>query len=285
MESGCRLQSELGWVFEISILSPGSIPLYPYTYNTPATLRKKLIHLRKLFGYLIRIQAETGVPFPYGNPVELLASGKVKPTPPGVLTPQQVQRLLNHAEGSNALRDRAIMLLMVTTGITLGQTAALNRRDLQADGRLRIINGESARYVYLTAACSAAIHRYLNYQMGLEELRKEPIPLFCSSRPPHDRLTPRLIRQRIINAGTAAGLVSPKVTPQVLRDTAAVMLLHNASASEKAGILAYLGYKSDAAHRFDGLLEASQRASDFMEHTVHNSQLANLGCEEETASD
>lgn len=212
------------------------------TKNSTVTIRKKLSIIRTFYSYLLRMQGETGVAFPYGNP----ASGIVVPREPAteqnLLSVEQLQRIINAAAGETAARDRAILFLLATTGITVSELAFIKVSDMVEDAWLRI-EGRSTRYVWLTPQCRIAIHEYLL-------INGEPEPyLFPSARCAGQPITTRTIRNIVSRAAADARVLDGEVTPKIMRDTFSDALCKVSAPHEQASISQYLGYSFTSPRR------------------------------------
>jgi len=194
----------------------------------PATLGRKLASLRSFFRFLLR---EGGC--------------KLDPTA-GIPAPRQAKRLPNplpvddcaaliespdsapHAERSDRarLRDRALVELLYGAGLRVGETAALDVRDVDLHrGEVRVLGkGGKERVVPLPAAARESLGGYLASRRAAGLLAE---PLFPSLRP-HDgrvrRLGPRDIR-RILKARARQVGIADRVHPHRLRHSYATHLL------------------------------------------------------------
>lgn len=250
-------------------------------HNSASTIRKKISIIRSFYAYLIQLQQELGVAFPYGNPT----SGRISQmsgediSEPVTLTVPQLGRLLSAVPGSNVLRDTAILLTLIVSGITVSELTALNRSDYDScSGWLRISGANAVRYVYLTSDCRNKIDDYLTtFRTGKCDSDGQE-PLFCSSRVDRKRLTTRHLRNLIVSIGVNAGL-GEDVTPKVLRDTTTSILLNCAGDEGHLQVLAYLGYNGNT--RLRNRLAPSTfkkfRGNPFMKSLVLSSPLAELG--------
>ncbi len=245
--------------------------------NSSATVRKKIIFIRQLFAYLVRLQDELGISFPDGDPAAELPLPTVRASEATVLTVRQIEKLLSSVAGENELRDRAMILLIATAGLSLSEVAGLNRTDVVNEEWLRVRGANKTRYVYLTVNCRAALRSYIAFCRSFED--NECDTMFSAIRHPEKHLTARMIRNCVARASTAAGLENLGITPKTLRDTAAVIMTQTAGESGRFQVLDYLGYKLDSRlkNRFDDTQQELSAENPFMKDIVERSPLNELG--------
>ncbi len=145
-----------------------------------------------------------------------------------VLSAQEVERLVQAPLQSSEpqlvqLRDRALLSLLLTTGLKTAEAAALTRDQLSTAGELRLgARGLRPELVTLPKECLADLQQYLS-------ARDDSSPaLFVR----HDRargsanqpLTPRSV-QRILEHYRKAANITSRLTPGTLRHTFAARLL------------------------------------------------------------
>lgn len=204
--------------------------------NSNATCYKKLIALRSFYRYLEQNAQDLSIRLPNGNPILYVNSPSVINTPPDILTVDEIQKLLNAAFGVNSVRDECIILMMITTGITISEICAANRRDISWDNQtltVRSGNGKK-RKLLLTHNMIRWLHR-----MEAAEDFDCPEALFVSSKN-GKRLTNRAIQYRIRKITSVAGLRN--INPQALRNTAVSILARAAEPGEEQMVYSYLGY-------------------------------------------
>lgn len=155
-------------------------------------------------------------------------AGLSPPKVPDVLVPslstQEMRALLAAVDNRSMdiARDRAIVLLLLDSGIRLGEFVALSIGDVDlVEGRCRVMGkGAKERVVPLGARVRRAIRISL--------IARGPVsaddPLFVGRR--GDRLTPRAVQQLVGRLTRAAGLTR-RCSPHVLRHTFARAFLAN----------------------------------------------------------
>ncbi len=139
----------------------------------PASIARHLAALRVFFRYL---QLEGVLK---ENLAELLGSQKLWERVPGVLTPNQVDRLLEAPLGGDPCwrRDRALLELLYATGCRASELSNLRLRDVHLDERYSICRGkgDKERMVPLGARAVAAVRAYLDEERG-ELAARAPSP-------------------------------------------------------------------------------------------------------------
>ena len=154
---------------------------------------------------------------------------------------QELERLLKapQGEGLAALRDRAILELLFSTGLRVSELCALNRDlDLSKDELSVRGKGEKVRVVFLSSEAKDAIRAYLKKRADVEEA------LFVNlgkAGKESARLTPRSIERMIASYAIAAG-IGKKVTPHIIRHSFATDLLENGA--DLRSVQALLGHAS-----------------------------------------
>ena len=130
-------------------------------------------------------------------------------------------------ETLKGLRDRAIMELLFSTGLRVGELVTLNRDlDLSKDEFSIRGKGDKVRLVFLSDDAKKSIKKYLDKRGDIFEA------LFIELNPRNTtknqvcRLTARSIERTVKQCAIAAG-VSKKVTPHILRHAFATNLLSN----------------------------------------------------------
>ena len=140
-------------------------------------------------------------------------------------------------------RDRTLLLVAVQTGLRAAELFGLRCRDVQlgAGAHLRCHGkGRKERCTPLRKDAAAALRNWL------EELRGEPdTPVFPNQRGgslSHDGLDYLLAKHLAVARAVCPSLKKKRVTPHVLRHTAAMDLLQNGV--DRAVIALWLGHES-----------------------------------------
>jgi site-specific recombinase XerD len=139
-----------------------------------------------------------------------------------------------------ALRDKALLELLFSTGLRVSELCSLNRDlDLSREEFSVRGKGEKVRVVFLSPAAKAAIKAYekkrgdsdmaLFVQMGKNSKNSKDL-----------RLTPRSVERIVKQYATKAG-ITRKVTPHVIRHSFATDLLE--SGADLRSVQALLGHQ------------------------------------------
>ena len=197
------------------------------TLDEGKTLKKKtqnyyLIALRAFLKYMAKRGVKSLSP-------EYIELAKVGERSLDLISATELRRLLEIPKGDDmqALRDRAILELLFSTGLRVSELCSLSRDiDLGADELSVRGKGEKIRVVFLSDTSKSAIKKYLDKRADVDDALFVRAIKQEGPRDGESRLTPRsierIIKQRAIEAG-----ISKKVTPHVIRHCFATDLLGN----------------------------------------------------------
>ena len=157
------------------------------------------------------------------NPAELLETPRIWNTLPHILTPEEVERMINAVEKKNLFywRDRAILELLYASGLRVSELASLNIQDISLEaGYLKCTGkGGKERIVPVGSKAIQTIRKYLEKERSAYA---KDSSLFVS------RLKKRLSRQSlwkiVKNTALKAAILKP-VYPHTLRHSFATHLL------------------------------------------------------------
>ncbi|PIT91130.1 hypothetical protein COU17_02100 [Candidatus Kaiserbacteria bacterium CG10_big_fil_rev_8_21_14_0_10_49_17] len=160
-----------------------------------------------------------------------------------LISPADLERLMHAPEGEHlqALRDRAILELLFSTGLRVSELASLNR-DINLDRDELSVRGkgEKVRVVFLSKSAKEAVSRYIKKRTDIDDALF--IQLGKNAKTRDDlRLTPRSIERLVKQYALKAG-ISKKVTPHVIRHSFATDLLENGA--DLRSVQALLGHAS-----------------------------------------
>ncbi|HEY0179678.1 MAG TPA: tyrosine recombinase XerC [Dokdonella sp.] len=184
--------------------------------HSPATLRGTASAWRSFFGFLAR-EGEVAT-----NPALGLRSPKVRRKLPEVLDVDEASQLVEIAgDDAEAVRDRALLELLYSSGLRVSELCAIRWRDLDAgDGLLRVTGkGSKTRVVPVGAQALAALAalREREHPNG-----DDPLVRGRGGRP----LTPNGVRARLKRRARQQG-VWKRVYPHLLRHSCASHLLES----------------------------------------------------------
>lgn len=117
------------------------------------------------------------------------------------------------------LRDLAMIDILASTGMRVGEMVLLNREDINFTERECVVfgKGDKERIVYFDARTKIHLQNYL------ESRRDFNSALFVSLKAPHERLQISGVEQRLRNFGRKLNI--PKVHPHKFRRTLATMAI------------------------------------------------------------
>lgn len=195
-----------------------------------------LIALRAFLKYLRKRGIESLEP-------ERIELAKVGARDLDLITAQELNRLLRSPTGDtlSALRDRAILELLFSTGLRVSELCSLNSDlDLSRDEFPVRGKGDKIRVVFLSRSAKKSVLEYLKKRSDVSEA------LFVSygrAGSGMQRLTPRsverIVKQHAIKAG-----ITRKVTPHVIRHSFATDLLEGGA--DLRSVQALLGHANIA---------------------------------------
>lgn len=193
---------------------------------TNDTLKKNtqnyhLIALRGFLKYLARRDV-------LSLPPERIELAKTSARELDLMTEVELKRLLAAPEGNDekALRDKAILALLFSTGLRVSELCSLSRDsiDLSRDEFTIRGKGEKVRLVFLSDEARQTLKDYLAKRKDLGEAMFPSVSKATSSGA--ESLTPRSVERIIKKYATKAG-IAKKVTPHTLRHNFATDLLQN----------------------------------------------------------
>ena len=150
------------------------------------------------------------------SPVRRIHKVKTDSLVKEVLSDEQLEQL---RDSCTTKRDLAIIDILASTGIRVGELVKLNREDIDFYERQCVVfgKGNKERVVYFNARTKLHLQQYLN-----ERIDDNPA-LFVSLNSPHSRLTISGVEIRIRKLGQALSM--PKVHPHKFRRTLATMAI------------------------------------------------------------
>ena len=205
--------------------SDKSISYYKSTINN-ALLRieKEVVHITTddLRGYLNQYQEERRI-----------HKVKVGKTVKETYTDEALEQMRDHCSN---IRDLALIDLLASTGMRVGELVRLNKRDIDYQNRECVVTGkgDKQRKVYFDARTKIHLQKYVNSRTDTNEA------LFVSLLAPNNRLEISGIEIRLRRLGRELNI--PKVHPHKFRRTLATMAIDKGMPIEQVQHL--LGHQS-----------------------------------------
>lgn len=167
------------------------------------------------------------------SPVRRIHKVKVGKTVKETYSDEALEQMRDHCEG---IRDLALIDLLASTGMRVGELVKLNRNDIDFENRECIVTGkgDKQRRVYFDARTKIHLQRYI-----AERIDDNPA-LFVSLLSPYDRLQISGVEIRLRRLGRELNI--PKVHPHKFRRTLATMAIDKGMPIEQVQHL--LGHQS-----------------------------------------
>ena len=200
--------------------------------NKPKSIQRHLSSAKGFFRFLKKNNLISSSPF------ELVTAPKSSNALPDVLSPEDVEQLLNFKPSNTIeIRDMAIVELMYSSGLRVSETVNINISDFEENmSFLRVIGkGSKTRLVPMGRFAVNAINNWLNER---EKISNNTDALFLNSK--GSRLSVRSIQLRLKKMAIKQGL--PPVHPHMLRHSFATHMLE--SSGDLRTIQELLGHSS-----------------------------------------
>ena len=200
--------------------------------NKPKSIQRHLSSAKGFFRFLKKNNLISSSPF------ELVTAPKSSNTLPDVLSPEDVEQLLNFKPSNTIeIRDMAIVELMYSSGLRVSETVNINIGDFEENmSFLRVIGkGSKTRLVPMGRFAINAINNWISER---EKISNNTDALFLNSK--GSRLSVRSIQLRLKKMAIKQGL--PPVHPHMLRHSFATHMLE--SSGDLRTIQELLGHSS-----------------------------------------
>jgi integrase/recombinase XerC len=185
----------------------------------PRSIARALSAVRSLYAYLMREgQAQL-------DPAQGVRAPQAEKRLPRTLDADMVGRLLEiKAEEPLALRDRALLEMLYSSGLRLAELCGLDLGDIDlADATVRVTGkGSKTRILPVGRFARAAIERWLKVRGGIAA--EDAPALFVGMR--GARISPRVVQQRLDHWAKVQG-IGFKLHPHMLRHSFASHLLES----------------------------------------------------------
>ena len=192
-------------------------------------------HISSAKGFFEYAQKNTLVT---GSPFELINSPRSPNYLPNVLSPEDVEQLLNFKpKNIQETRDMAIVELIYSSGLRVSEAANVDLNDFEESGNfLRVLGkGSKTRLVPVGRFAQSAIDKWIKERKKISTIDGA---LFVNLR--GGRISTRSIQERIKTLALMQGL--PPVNPHMLRHSFATHLLE--SSGDLRSIQELLGHSS-----------------------------------------
>ena len=200
--------------------------------NNPKSIQRHLSSAKGFFKFLLKNQIIESSPF------DLISGPKAAKHLPDVLSPEDVEILMNFKPSNNIeIRDLAIIELMYSSGLRVSETSAVNLNDFEEDMQfLRVLGkGSKTRLVPIGRFAKQAIQNWLIERQKIHIISDA---LFVNLK--GGRITTRSIQLRLKRLALKQGL--PPVYPHMLRHSFATHMLE--SGGDLRTIQELLGHSS-----------------------------------------
>lgn len=189
-------------------------------HYSPKALNRKLSALKSYFNFLVDEKILEK------SPVFRIKTAKLGKHIPKVLSPQEVEKLLESTSAPDPLvstRDRAILELFYATGIRLAELVGINLADLDLSNLILRVTGkgDKQRLVLLNETAKLALLAYLN----LRPPTSDPC-LFLNNR--KKRISRRMV-ELIFKKYLGKAGIEKSASPHTLRHSFATHLLDGGS--------------------------------------------------------
>jgi integrase/recombinase XerC len=200
--------------------------------NNPRSIQRHLSSAKGFFRFLKKNGLISTSPF------DLVTAPKSASNLPEVLTPEDVEQLLNFKPiGLLEIRDMAIVEVMYSSGLRVSETVNINISDFEEEmDFLRVLGkGSKTRLVPMGRFAVSAVKNWLTERKKIDN---NSDALFLSSR--GTRLSVRSVQLRLKKMATKQGL--PPIHPHMLRHSFATHMLE--SSGDLRTIQELLGHSS-----------------------------------------
>ncbi|MGH8283933.1 MAG: tyrosine recombinase XerC [Gammaproteobacteria bacterium] len=186
---------------------------------SPRSLQRLLAAIRSFYNYLLREQLVRN------NPANGVSAPKAQKRLPATLDTDQMAQLLEiHGETPQAVRDRAIMELLYSSGLRLAELVSIQLPDISLSDATVTVTGKGSktRIVPVGRKAIVALNDWLKVRAQLA--KPEDTVLFVGPR--GGPLSPRTLQARLRRWGIAQG-VQMGVHPHLFRHSFASHLLES----------------------------------------------------------
>jgi integrase/recombinase XerD len=189
------------------------------TRYSPATVNGYIRGVKAVLNWALREDYDVGT-----DPRALRKVKEPRRIMPHLADPQDIARLLAQPDRRrfSGIRDHMMMMLMLDTGIRLGELVGLDVEDILCGHLVVRGKGNKERIVAMSAPSEKAMLRYLRARAGTGF---EGVALFPSRH--GQRISKRTVAQHLKRYAEAAGIQGISLSPHRLRYTMATHFLRN----------------------------------------------------------
>ncbi|MCD6407531.1 tyrosine recombinase XerC [bacterium] len=179
------------------------------------TISRKVASIKSFFKFL------TGRNFINSNPALLISSPKTPERLPEFLSVEEVEKILNIPAGKNwtSLRDKAILELLYSTGIRVGELVSLEIRDINFIEEIIKVRGKGKKERIVPVG-KPALNALIDYIEKRPNKKEKKLFLNKYGKP----LTERSV-ERIIEKYRKISGIDKKITPHTFRHSFATHML------------------------------------------------------------
>lgn len=191
--------------------------------NSPTTRMRKLSALKSFFRYAHVKEHIIDV-----NPTADVDAPKKSATLPKYLTVEEAVHLIrtvkNDKESKTRVRDYAIIVLFLNTGMRLSELIGLNLESFDSElTTVKVLGkGSKERIIYLNNAARSAMIEYLHQRLDPRHVRTSSNAVFLSGR--ENRISNKTVQWMVNKYLKMAGYGSKGLSVHKLRHTAATLM-------------------------------------------------------------
>ena len=238
-------------------------------YNLPPTREKKLVAIRTFYDYLMDQQEGLEIELD-ANPAARVRRPKGNKKQPIYLPKEDQVAFLEGISGENAVRDYAMFLLLLSSGLRVSECVGIDMKDVNMKTLTIRIRGKGnkERIANITTHCRDALRRYIEeYRSLITGLETDA--LFVSRRY-RTRLTTRSVEKAMQKHILEANLGGMGYTPHKLRHTTGTTLAQDG--------VDLLTIQSVLGHEHPGTTEIyTHLGNEDIARAVRGSSLSKLG--------
>ncbi len=210
---------------QIDSITPGDVSAYVRDLRradlAPSSIARKVSAIRGFHRFLVAEDIVTA------DPTAMLESPRRTMSLPRALTVEDVIRLLEMPDRTVPLgiRDAALLEFLYASGARVSEAVDLDVIDVDLEGRFAVVTGKGnrQRVVPMGRPAVEAIEAYLPVRLDLRGGGADMERLFLNSR--GGRLSRQAVWQIVRKQAKSAGLESDRVSPHVLRHSAATHMV------------------------------------------------------------